>query len=79
MGTSRLAPGAKGDIDPGHADHVEMFLVVSGAASICTDDETYALAEGDALLIPPNVPHTLRNDGSAEAVLVWAAGLERKD
>ena len=36
------------------------------------------LDEGDALFIPPTIPHTLRNDGAAEAVLVWAAGLSRE-
>ncbi len=78
MGTSRLAPGAGGDVDPGHGEHVEVFLVVSGSASISTGEHIYDLGEGDALFIPPTVPHTLRNTGVAEAVLVWAAGLDRK-
>lgn len=78
MGTSRLPPGTAGDMDAGHPDHVEMFLVVSGAASISTGEAIYELDEGDALFIPPTTPHTLRNDGAAEAVLVWAAGLSRE-
>jgi mannose-6-phosphate isomerase-like protein (cupin superfamily) len=78
MGTSRLPPGAAGDRDPGHADHAEMFLVVSGSARISTGHAIYELDEGDALFIPPTIPHTLRNDGAAEAVLVWAAGLSRE-
>jgi len=78
MGTSRLPPGTAGDLDPGHADHAEMFLVISGSASISTGHTIYELDEGDALFIPPTIPHTLRNDGAAEAVLVWAAGLSRE-
>jgi len=76
MGTSRLAPGARGDVDVGHAEHVEMFLVVRGTASISTGADTYDLQEGDALVVPPTVPHTLCNHGSSEAMLVWAAGLQ---
>jgi mannose-6-phosphate isomerase-like protein (cupin superfamily) len=78
MGTSRLPPGSAGDVDAGHPDHVEMFLVMSGSASISTGEAIYELDEGDALFIPPTTPHTLRNDGAAEAVLVWAAGLSRE-
>jgi len=78
MGTSRLPPGTAGDVDPGHTDHAEMFLVMSGSASISTGQAIYELGEGDALFIPPTIPHTLRNDGAAEAVLVWAAGLSRE-
>jgi mannose-6-phosphate isomerase-like protein (cupin superfamily) len=78
MGTSRLAPGAEGDVDAGHAEHAEMFLVTSGSASIATGEDVYELGEGDALFIPPRIPHTLRNIGPSEAVLVWAAGLDHK-
>jgi mannose-6-phosphate isomerase-like protein (cupin superfamily) len=78
MGTSRLPPGTAGDLDPGHTEHAEMFLVVSGCASISTGDAVYELGQGDALFIPPTVPHTLRNSGTTEAVLVWAAGLSHQ-
>jgi mannose-6-phosphate isomerase-like protein (cupin superfamily) len=78
MGTSRLAPGAEGDLDPGHLAHAEMFLVMSGTASISTGDDVYQLGEGDALFIPPTVPHTLRNTGASEAVVVWAAGPDHR-
>lgn len=78
VGTSRLAPGARGDVDPGHDQHVELFLVVSGAASIDTGGDVYQLNEGDALFIPPTVAHTLHNEGPNEAVLVWAAGPPEK-
>jgi len=78
MGTSRLAPGAEGETDAGHAEHAEMFLVTRGTASISTGKDLYELGEGDAVFIPPSIPHTLRNIGSSEAVLVWAAGLDHK-
>jgi mannose-6-phosphate isomerase-like protein (cupin superfamily) len=76
IGTSRLPPGAEGDVDPGHADHVEVFLVAAGSVSIFTGDTRYRLETGDALFIPPTIPHTLRNEGAEDALLVWAAGLE---
>ncbi len=78
MGTSHLAPGSQGDVDLGHAEHAEMFLVMSGSASISTAGEVYELGEGDAVFIPSGIPHALRNEGASEAVLVWAAGLDRK-
>jgi mannose-6-phosphate isomerase-like protein (cupin superfamily) len=78
MGTSRLAPGTAGEVDVGHAEHAEMFLVMSGSARVSTGEDIYELGEGDAVFIPPGIPHTLRNIGASETVVVWAAGLDHK-
>ena len=74
MGTSRVPPRCTGATDPGHSQHAEMFLLVSGTGTILDGTTEYALAAGDALLIPPGTPHTLRNDGYEDAVFVWSAG-----
>jgi gentisate 1,2-dioxygenase len=74
MGTSRVPSGSTGATDSGHSQHAEMFLLVSGAGTILDGTNEYALTAGDALLIPPGTPHTLRNDGTEDAVFVWSAG-----
>jgi hypothetical protein len=74
MGTSRVPPRSTGATDPGHGQHAEMFLLVSGTGTILDGTTEYAMSAGDALLIPPGTPHTLRNDGAVDAVFVWSAG-----
>ena len=51
----------------------EIYLLVSGRATITLADRTVDLHPGDALLAPAGVLHGVRNDGpdTAEFVLVW--------
>jgi mannose-6-phosphate isomerase-like protein (cupin superfamily) len=72
MGTSTLAPGKRGDVDPGHARSIESWYCASGHVLIFDGDRYYELEAGDALEIPPGLPHTLINIGGDEAHLVWA-------
>jgi mannose-6-phosphate isomerase-like protein (cupin superfamily) len=73
FGTSRLLPGQRGDIDPGHADSHEVFFVVKGHVILYTDKQTYyELFEQDMILMPEGVPHTLINIGDCEAVISWS-------
>jgi mannose-6-phosphate isomerase-like protein (cupin superfamily) len=51
----------------------ELYLLVSGRATITLADRTVELSPGDALLAPAGTRHGVRNDGPepAEFVLVW--------
>ncbi|MBW0103936.1 cupin domain-containing protein [Pseudonocardia sp. KRD291] len=60
----------------------EIYLLISGRATITLDGDTVELRPGDALLAPAGVRHGVRNDGpdTAEFVLVWGppgTGLDR--
>ncbi len=52
---------------PGHAsprhDHpnAQVLIVLSGKLAIITDDEEQVLGEGDAVYIPGNEPHVVKN------------------
>ena len=74
FGTSRLPPGKRGDVDPGHADAYEIFYVAKGRV-ICHFGESNVskeLEEEDAVLIPPGEPHQLINVSDGESLVVWS-------
>ncbi|BDF57206.1 hypothetical protein CE91St36_00230 [Christensenellaceae bacterium] len=74
FGMSRLMPGKKGELDPGHAEADEVFFCVKGKV-LCyfpEDDHYYELKRGDALLIPQGCGHKLFNIGDEEAIITWS-------
>ncbi len=73
FGTSTLLPGQRGGIDKGHPQSEEVFFVVKGHVLLYTEgSDHYELHEGDAILIPEGLPHTLINVGEVTAVLSWS-------
>lgn len=72
FGTSTLQPGERGDIDRGHASSVEVFYCCQGQVVMNDGERDYALAAGDAVIVPEGLPHALTNVGDTVAVLVWA-------
>jgi mannose-6-phosphate isomerase-like protein (cupin superfamily) len=72
FGTSTLAPGERGDVDPGHASSVEVFFCCQGQVIMNDGERDYELSSGDAVIVPQGLPHALANVGSVTAVLVWA-------
>lgn len=72
FGTSVVPPGQRGNIDRGHPDSEEVFFMVKGHALIYDEVRYYELFEGDALLIPEGLPHTIINIGDETAILAWA-------
>src|SRR5215218_4246337 len=65
FGLSRLASG--GSV-PAHVhSYEESLYVVDGQVVVQTPGEAARLGPGDYGLIPVGVPHSLRNDGGAEA------------
>ena len=72
FGVSVVAPGERGDVDPGHAVSEEVFFCAVGHVLIFDDEEYYELEENDALVIPPTLPHTIVNIGDVSATVIWA-------
>jgi mannose-6-phosphate isomerase-like protein (cupin superfamily) len=72
FGTSTLLPGQTGGLDAGHARSTEVFYCARGHALVHDGDAYHELRAGDALLIPPGVPHTISNVGGDPVLIVWA-------
>jgi mannose-6-phosphate isomerase-like protein (cupin superfamily) len=72
FGSSTLSPGQIGGLDRGHPDSWEVFYCAAGHAVISDGEKCYELFAGDALVIPPALPHTIHNVGSDNVTIVWA-------
>lgn len=73
FGSSYLLPGQKGATDPGHNESNEVFFVSKGHVLLETHEGSfYELYEGDAVIIPAKVPHTLSNIGEVPALITWS-------
>lgn len=56
-----------------HTHPQEQFgYVIKGGFHLIIDEETYELSEGDAYLVPANVPHAFIAVGETEAIDVFA-------
>jgi mannose-6-phosphate isomerase-like protein (cupin superfamily) len=75
FGTSTLQPGQRGAVDLGHAVSHEVFFCIRGHILIRLQDQDYVeLFEGDAVVIPEGLPHTLVNVGDTPAFVSWSLG-----
>jgi mannose-6-phosphate isomerase-like protein (cupin superfamily) len=71
FGISVVPPGERGSVDPGHGGSEEVFYCSAGYVLVYDDERYYELVDGDALLIPPGLPHTIINLGETPATIVW--------
>jgi len=72
FGVSSVPVGSQAAIDPGHDASKELYFCSRGHALVYDGETYYELEQGDALLIPPGVPHTLFNIGDAPLTVIWA-------
>lgn len=74
FGSSTLPPGQRGAIDPGHPRSHEVFFVSRGHVLLYIQEreEYHELEEGDIILMPEGVSHTLINVGQETAVVTWS-------
>jgi mannose-6-phosphate isomerase-like protein (cupin superfamily) len=72
FGTSRLEPGKEGGVDPGHKLGEEIFFIAYGTVTCTFSKETITMKEGDAVVIPLQEPHKLKNVGKVPAMVCWA-------
>jgi quercetin dioxygenase-like cupin family protein len=71
---ARCEPGWKGKPHD-HTDdgHEEVYILISGAATVRIDDEDIEMESGDAVWIPPEATRQIRNaDTESSFVLVSA-------
>jgi len=75
----RVPPGAS-EVRHVHHSARQLFYLLAGQLTIDRAGDQLTLSAGDALEIPPTVPHLVRNDGEAHAVfLVISAPTTRGD
>ncbi|MGA1743679.1 MAG: cupin domain-containing protein [Ilumatobacteraceae bacterium] len=56
----------------GHThEPAEVYYIVSGRGEVLVDDETYPVASGDAVWIPPNAEHVAYNVGDEPLRLLY--------
>jgi mannose-6-phosphate isomerase-like protein (cupin superfamily) len=68
----RVAPGFRAPFGHTHSEQEEIYLVVSGSASVKLDDDVVELSEWDAVRIPPG---TMRGfEGGPEGAELIAFG-----
>jgi oxalate decarboxylase/phosphoglucose isomerase-like protein (cupin superfamily) len=81
FGTSTLPPGQAGATDPGHPESHEVFFAAKGHVLVRLGDPGphFELEEGDAILIPEGVSHTIINVGEETALIVWACAPVHRD
>jgi mannose-6-phosphate isomerase-like protein (cupin superfamily) len=72
FGTSTVPVGETGAIDTGHSLSTEVFFCCAGTAVVHDGAIYHELNVGDALLIPPRVPHTISNVGTEPVLIIWA-------
>lgn len=79
FGSSYLLPGEEGETDWGHKDSEEVFYIARGNVLLKENDEiAYEMFEGDAALILPGTPHTLKNIGIEPALITWSLAPSEK-
>ncbi len=71
LGVYRLPPG-ESLVEHAHPYGEEMFYITRGTCLATVDDQVQRLVAGQAVLVPKNVRHSLRNDGSEDLELVFA-------
>jgi len=72
FGVSVVPPGQRGEVDPGHPASEEVFFCAVGHVLVHDGQRYYELEAGDALVIPPELPHTIVNVGEISATVIWA-------
>ena len=73
MGIAKIAPGDR--ISEHYHPYSEEFVyVVRGTLTADLDDEPHTIGEGEAMMVPINMRHRLRNEGDEEVFLVFHMG-----
>ena len=65
-----IAPGA-GSGDSYAHEGEEFLYVLRGVLNIALEGQWYVLHPGDSFYFESNTPHTWRNTGKAETVVLW--------
>ena len=66
---TRIPPGKIPYPYHAHSAQWEFYYVLSGKGVVRHQEGTTAIESGDALIFPPEEPHTFRNDGSEDLLM----------
>ena len=71
---SKIPPGGRSTLDPGHKDADEIAYLVKGELVIEFPDlnDYMFLSEGESIVIPQDQPHKVFSPGDKLAVSVWS-------
>lgn len=72
FGTSQLNPGQTGAVDPGHPNSHEVFFCVRGNVLLRVGETYHEMNPGDAVFVPPTIPHQLTNIGLDNALISFS-------
>ncbi len=64
----RVPPGAAVCPQHAHAVQWELFVVISGTATVKADAETHAVSTGDAFVQAPGTAHQITNTGTEDFI-----------
>lgn len=78
FGTSVVPAGERGGLDGGHPGCTEVFYCTQGEVTVEDGIRGYELRQGDSLVIPAGLPHTIVNTGAVAATVVWAGGPDER-
>ena len=65
---NRMPPGKANFPFHAHSAQWEMYLIVSGTATVRDKDGTTEVAAGDAFIFGPNEPHQITNSGDEDLI-----------
>src|SRR5689334_11522425 len=63
-----IAEGAA-DLHEHHHEQEEVWNVVAGEIVLVVDGVEHTLHDGDAVIVPPNIPHSARPRGTARVIV----------
>lgn len=66
----RLPPGASVCPYHSHTTQWEMFIIVSGTATVRRDGESHAVGAGDAFVHPPGTAHQITNASATDDLVI---------
>ena len=72
MGISRYAPGGTAGDDLYTHQGEEAGLLLEGEIELTLGEKTFRLKPGDSFSFSADTPHSYRNPGEVDAIIVWA-------
>jgi quercetin dioxygenase-like cupin family protein len=53
-----------------HTNSESVYFVLAGKIRVRLDGDDHLLGEGDLAFIPPEIPHSVQNDGAEDALII---------
>jgi mannose-6-phosphate isomerase-like protein (cupin superfamily) len=72
-GTAHIQPGGDPTVGHSHSTIEELYFVLEGQVVVKAGDDVLTLGPRDAILLPPSVSRSVRNDGEVEAAFAMVS------